>query len=104
MFGYRLFARASAIFCIDIPRLILTTPIAFGRRPEEGRDLRAPPLLNLTLITMIPGLALYPRRRALSSRVGRSNRFTVGSFLQETADLRSQSFNSGLLLFHCSPT
>ena len=68
--------------------------MAFCRLPETGLGLRAPPRRMRTLITTTPGLALYPRFRAVTSFVGRTIRFMTGSRLHVIAECLIQSFVS----------
>src|SRR5207247_6008140 len=49
----------------------LEDPIAFCLLPEVGLGFLAPPRRTRTLTMTIPGFALYPRRRAVTSLVGR---------------------------------
>jgi hypothetical protein len=74
----------------------LETPIAFCLLPETGLGFLAPPRRTRTLTMTIPGFALYPKRRAVESFVGRWILFTTGSLLQLIADRLSQSRKSGV--------
>jgi hypothetical protein len=94
MFGYLLPTRASAMLRSESALVNLLTPMAFCRLPETGLGFRAPPRRSLTLTTIIPGFALYPRRRAVGRFVGRETRLITGSRLQVMADFLSQSLKS----------
>jgi hypothetical protein len=78
----------------------LETPIAFCLLPETGLGFLAPPRRTRTLTMTIPGFALYPRRLAVTSRVGLGTLFTTGSLLQLIAARLSQSLKSGVLSRH----
>src|SRR5260370_3895991 len=81
----------------------LADPIAFCLLPEVGLGFLAPPRRTRTLTMTTPGFALYPRRRAVTSRVGRVIFFTTGSLLQPIAALLSQSRKSGVPSRHHAP-
>jgi hypothetical protein len=70
-FGYLLTARLSATDWREMDLVNLETPIAFCLLPETGLGFLAPPRRTRTLTMTIPGFALYPRRRAVTNRVGR---------------------------------
>jgi hypothetical protein len=78
----------------------LEDPIAFCLLPEVGLGFLAPPRRTRTLTMTTPGFALYPRRRAVTSLVGRGILFTTGSLLQLIAARLSQSRKSGVLSRH----
>ena len=65
--------------CLDFLGVKWTNPAFFGFRPFLWRSLSRPPRATLTLAMIIPGFALYPKERALSSLVGFSVRVTVVS-------------------------
>ena len=102
MFGYLLETRPSAMVRSESDLVNFEVPIAFCLLPDTGLGLRAPPLLSLTLTTMIPGLALYPRRRAVGRFVGRGILLMMGSRRHVIADRRIQSLNSGVPPCHHS--
>jgi hypothetical protein len=81
-------------------RVNLADPIAFCLLPEVGLGFLAPPRRTRTLTMTIPVFALYPRRRAVTSRVGRGILFTTGSLLQLIAARLSQSRKSGVPFRH----
>ena len=102
MLGYLLAALPSATARSEIDLVNLEEPIAFCLLPETGLGFRAPPRRSLTLTTTMPGLALYPRRRAVGRLVGLGTRLMTGSRLQVIADFLSQSLNSGVPPCHQS--
>jgi hypothetical protein len=102
MLGYRLAALPSATVRSEMDLVNLDEPMAFCLLPETGLGFRAPPRRSLTLTMTIPGLALYPSRRAVGRLVGLSTRLMTGSRLQVIADFLSQSLNSGVLPCHQS--
>src|SRR6059058_2558358 len=93
MFGYLRTTRLSATACREIALVNLEDPIAFCLLPEVGLGFLAPPRRTRTLTMTIPGFALYPRRRAVTSLVGRRILLTTGSRLQLIAARLSQSRN-----------
>jgi hypothetical protein len=102
MLGNRLAARFSATLRKEIDLVNFDEPIAFCLLPETGLGFRAPPRPSLILTTTIPGLALYPRRRAVGRLVGRGIRLMTGSRLHVIAERLSQSLNSAVLSCHDS--
>ena len=105
MFGYRPDARSSAIRWMLFPGVLRFLPIRADRRARTYRELRRPPRRTWTRTTAIPCLALYPRERARSIRVGRSIRVTLPSRRHSCIRSQSMAFTSDLSgLAHASLT
>lgn len=102
MLGNLFPARFSATLLNEMDLVNFDEPIAFCLLPETGLGFLAPPRLSLIRTTMIPGFALYPRRRAVVKLVGRGMRLMTGSRLQVMAERLSHSLNSGVRSCHDS--
>src|SRR5947209_17782475 len=100
MFGYLRTTRLSATAWREIALVNLEDRIAFCLLPGVGLGFLAPPRRTRTLTMTIPGFALYPGRRAVTSLVVGRILLTTGSLLQLIAARLSQSLNPGVPSAH----